>query len=119
VQFAGQSNHRPEVRAIRWSVQLYGVAKWGHLKGLEAKVREFLARVAIMPWTRDVGEVYADLRANCVAAGVTLAPMDMMIAAHAKALDQASESSRTTILVTRDRVFSRIPGGIKLEDWTT
>ena len=73
-----------------------------------------------MPWAREVGEVYAKLRASCVAAGATLAPMDMMIAAHAKALDQAFESSHTAaILVTRDRVFSRIPGGIKLEDWAS
>ena len=49
-------------------------------------------------------------RASCEAAGVTLAPMDMMIAAHAKAVD--------AILVTRDRAFLHLPDGLMLEDWT-
>lgn len=111
--------HEVAVSVITQAELLYGVAKRGHPRGLETKVREFLARVAVMPWTQDVGEVYADLRARCEAAGVTLAPMDMMIAAHAEALDRASEGSDSAaILVTRDRIFSRIPGGIRLEDWT-
>lgn len=111
--------HSVGISVVTQAELLYGVAKRGHPRGLETKVREFLARVAIQPWTQEVAEAYAELRASCEASGVTLAPMDMMIAAHAKALDQASEtSSAATILVTRDRVFSRIPGGIKLEDWT-
>lgn len=111
--------HNVVISVVTQAELLYGVAKRGHPRGLKLKVHEFLARVGIMPWTQGVGEVYADLRARCEAAGVTLAPMDMMIAAHAKALDQISKSNdNATILVTRDRIFSRIPGGIKLEDWT-
>ena len=45
------------------------------------------------------------------AAGIALAPLDMIIAAHAKALD--------AILVTGDRVFGLVPDGLRLEDWTT
>lgn len=89
---------------------LYGVAKRGHPQGLAARVREFLLRVQVLPWTSDVAAVYADLRAGCEAAGVSLAPMDMMIAAHAKASG--------AILVTRDRAFGRVPDGLVLEDWT-
>ena len=54
--------------------------------------------------------VYGDLRAACEAAGAPLAPLDMMIAAHAKAAG--------AILVTRDRAFGRAPDGPALEDWT-
>jgi tRNA(fMet)-specific endonuclease VapC len=89
---------------------LYGVAKRGHPHGLSTRVQAFLARVEVLPWTRDVAQVYANLRARCEAAGVGLAPMDMMIAAHAKASD--------AILITRDRAFSRVPDGLLLEDWT-
>lgn len=87
----------------------YGVAKRGHPAGLAARVREFLIRVEVLPWTREEANVYGDLRASCEAAGITLAPLDMMIAAHAKAVD--------AILVTRDRAFSRIPGKLPQEDW--
>lgn len=112
--------HSVVVSVITQAELLYGVAKRGRPQGLETKVREFLARVDIMPWGHGVGEVYADLRAHCEAVGITVAPMDMMIAAHAKALDQASEGGDSaTILVSRDRVFSRVPGGLKQEDWTT
>ena len=87
----------------------YGVAKRGHPPGLATRVHEFLIRVEVLSWTPDVADVYGDLRAACEAAGVTLSPLDMMIAAHAKA-------AKAT-LVTRDRVFRRIPRGPKLEDW--
>ncbi len=88
----------------------YGVAKRGYPEGLATRVREFLVRVAVLPWTPDVARVYGDLRASYEAAGVTLAPLDMMIAAHAKATG--------AILVTRDRVFGLVPDSLSLEDWT-
>ena len=88
----------------------YGVAKRGYPEGLTTRVREFLVRVTVLPWTSDVSVVYGNLRASCEAAGTVLAPLDMMIAAHAKALG--------AILVTRDRVFSLVPDGLRLEDWT-
>jgi tRNA(fMet)-specific endonuclease VapC len=89
----------------------YGVAKRGHPQKLGTLVQEFLIRVEVAPWTQTVARVYADLRAGCEAAGVTLGPLDMMIAAHAKAI--------AATLVTNDQAFSRIPAGsLTLEDWT-
>lgn len=87
----------------------YGVAKRGNPAGLSTRVREFIIRVEVLPWTREVASVYGELRAACEATGITLAPLDMMIAAHAKAIG--------AILVTRDRAFSRIPGTLPQEDW--
>jgi tRNA(fMet)-specific endonuclease VapC len=103
--------HHLAVSAVTQAELLYGVAKRGHPVGLATRLHEFLIRVEILAWSPDVARVYGDLRAACEAAGVTLATMDMMIAAHAKAA--------AAILVTRDRAFSRIPGGLELEDWTT
>ena len=88
----------------------YGVAKRGYPEGLATRVREFLVWVAVLPWTRDVANVYGDLRASCEAAGGTLSPLDMMFAAHSKATD--------AILVTRDQVFRLVPDGLLSEDWT-
>ena len=72
-------------------------------------MHEFLIRVDILPWNHDVATVYGDLRAKCEAARITLSPLDMMIAAHANAVD--------AILVTRDKAFSRIPEGLRIENW--
>lgn len=87
----------------------YGVAKRGNPAGLSARVHEFLLRVEVLPWTREVANVYGELRASCEVAGSTLAPLDMMIAAHAKAVGAT--------LVTRDRAFTRVPGKLPQEDW--
>ena len=107
--------HSVIVSVITQAELLYGVEKRGNPEGLATRVREFLARVEIIPWTPEVGVVYGRLRANCEAGGITLAPMDLMIAAHVKALSQ----ERPTVLVTRDRAFSRVPGGgLDLEDWS-
>ncbi len=98
------------VSVVTQAELLYGLAKRGHPKGLATRVHEFLIRVEVLPWTQEVAGVYGDLRAACEAAGVTLAPMDMMIAAHAKTVG--------AILVTRDRAFNFVPAGLYLEDWT-
>ena len=107
--------HCVAVSVVTQAELLYGVAKRGHPQGLAAKVREFLSRVTVLPWTVEAAEAYGELRAACEGSGVTLTPMDMMIAAHAKALAQGQ-----AILVTRDGAFSRarIPGGLTLDDWT-
>jgi tRNA(fMet)-specific endonuclease VapC len=103
--------HSIAVSVVTQAEMLYGLAKRGHPKGLATRVHEFLIRVEVLPWTPDVAVVYGELRAACEAAGATLAPLDMMIAAHAKAAG--------AILVTRDRAFSMIPDGLALQDWTT
>lgn len=101
--------HEIVVSAVTQAELLYGVAKRGHPRGLRTRVDEFLIRVDVLPWTREVAIVYADLRASCEAAGVSLSPLDMMIAAHAKAVGAT--------LVTRDRAFALAPGRPVLEDW--
>lgn len=88
---------------------LYGFAKRGYPKALSERVRQFLLRVDVLPWDHDVTRTYGDLRAGCEAKGVILAPLDMMIAAHAVAAD--------AILVTRDRTFARVPESLKIDDW--
>lgn len=115
--------HCVAVSVVTQAELLYGVAKRGHPKGLTTKVREFLARVTVLPWTSEAAEAYCELRTACEADGVTLAPMDMLIAAHAKALALAAEQAQDqnqAILVTRDSAFSRVrmSGGLTLDDWT-
>ena len=64
----------------------------------------------MLPWDHDVTRTYGDLRAACEASGVTLAPLDLMIAAHAAAIDAT--------LVTRDKAFARVPHALRVAEWT-
>ena len=89
---------------------LYGLAKRGYPAALSERVRQFLLRVDVLPWDHDVTKTYGDLRSACEAKDVTLSPLDMMIAAHAAAIDAT--------LVTRDKAFARVPHALRIEDWT-
>ncbi|AOV00011.1 type II toxin-antitoxin system VapC family toxin [Delftia tsuruhatensis] len=113
--------HQIAVSAVTQAELMYGVAKRGHPAGLSLRVTGFLARVEVLPWTAPVADAYGHLRAACEAAGIRLASMDMMIAAHALLLQQqAAQAGERSVLVTRDRVFSRIPEpGLAIADWTT
>jgi tRNA(fMet)-specific endonuclease VapC len=88
----------------------YGLAKRNYPAVLTERVRQFLLRVDVLPWDHDVTQAYGDLRAACEAKGVVLAPLDMMIAAHAVAIDAP--------LVTRDKSFSRVPKPLRTDDWS-
>jgi tRNA(fMet)-specific endonuclease VapC len=89
---------------------LYGLARKGHPAAFGSLIKEFLLRVQVLPWDSNAATVYGDLRASCAASGVTLGALDMLIAAHAVATK--------SILVTHDKAFTLVPGGIlAVEDW--
>ncbi|OWV78319.1 NtrR protein [Rhizobium sp. R634] len=90
---------------------LYGLAKRGYPKALSERIRQFLLRVDVLPWDHDVPRTYGDLRATCESKGVTLAPLDMMIAAHAVATDAT--------LVTRDKAFAQVSDPLKTDSWAS
>jgi tRNA(fMet)-specific endonuclease VapC len=89
---------------------LYGLARKGHPAAFGSLIKEFLLRMRVLPWDSNAATVYGDLRASCAASGVTLGALDMLIAAHAVATK--------SILVTHDKAFTLVPGGIlAVEDW--
>ena len=98
------------VSVITQAELLYGVAKRGNPPALAARVQAFLSRVQVLEWTADVAQRYGDLRASCEQTGVTLAPINMMIAAHASAVG--------AVLVTRDQVFNLVSPRLLVEDWS-
>lgn len=87
----------------------YGLAKRPQATALASLVREFLRYTDVLPWTDDVAPHYGTLRAALEATGITIAPLDLMIAAHALAVDAT--------LVSADRALTRI-GIVKVEDWS-
>lgn len=88
---------------------LFGLAKRPEAKRLHLAVRELLNRVDILPWDSAAAQRYGPARADLERQGKTLAPLDLLIAAH------ALEAS--AVLVTNDGAFSQA-AGLKLEDWT-
>jgi tRNA(fMet)-specific endonuclease VapC len=97
------------ISAVTQAELVYSLAKRGNPKALAALVHEFLIRVQVLPWTAEVANVHGSLRAACAARGVSLGALDMMVAAQAVAAG--------SVLVTRDKAFSRVEGGLTVEEW--
>lgn len=76
---------------------------------LRTATAALLAEATILPWTPETADIYADLRYAMERKGKSLAPLDLLIAAH------ALEAGAT--LVTNDAAFRHVPG-LVVEDWT-
>jgi tRNA(fMet)-specific endonuclease VapC len=86
----------------------FGAEKKGSPR-LAARVDRLLGSFEVAPLARDVDTAYAILRADLERKGQLIGPNDMLIAAHALALD--------AILVTDNvREFKRVKG-LKIENW--
>lgn len=89
---------------------LFGVESLESMHPLRFKVRGFLRGVQVRPWDEAAADVFPGIKHSLNRAGLAIGPMDMMIAAHALALD--------AVLVTNNiRHFARIPN-LRLENWT-
>lgn len=87
----------------------FGLAKRPEARRLQTAVRELLRRIEVLPWDSAAAGRYGPLRAELERRGRPLGPLDLLIAAHALAVD--------AVLVTNDRAFAQAPG-LVLEDWT-
>jgi tRNA(fMet)-specific endonuclease VapC len=97
------------ISAITAGELLFGLAKRPDAVRLHRTVGEFLLRVDVLPWDNDVAKRYGTMRAGLARTGMVLAPLDLLIAAHAV--------SAGAVLVTNDRAF-RQAGAVEVEDWT-
>ncbi len=97
------------ISAITQGELLFGLARRPEATALHGLVREFLRRVDVLPWDAATAEVYGPARAATQHEGRVLAPMDLLIGAHALSID--------AVLVTNDRAFAQLPG-LSVEDWT-
>ena len=96
------------ISAITEGELLFGLARRPEATRLHLAVREFLRRVDALPWDGSSAERYGILRAEMTRSGKMLAPLDLLIAAHALSLG--------AVLVTNDRAFAQVEG-LMIEDW--
>ena len=97
------------ISAITCAELHFGLAKRPDAQLLHTAVKQFLARVDVLPWDSRVAETYGQLRTRLESVGRPLGALDTMIAAHALYTG--------AVLVTNDQAFHQV-NGLKIEDWS-
>jgi tRNA(fMet)-specific endonuclease VapC len=94
------------------SLVVKGEIVFGLVRNANAKGRKrfdaLLEAIEVWPMQETLADVYGEVRAAMEQSGNRMDANDMWIAAHSLSLD--------AVLVTDDRVFSRVPG-LKVENW--
>ena len=96
------------ISSIAASELAYGVAKYGSIKNRKA-LDMFLAPMQILPFDSQCLWFYTDLRASLEKQGLSIGPMDSLIAAHALSIDG-------TLVTNNIKEFMRVPK-LKLDNW--
>jgi tRNA(fMet)-specific endonuclease VapC len=80
-----------------------------HAQAYAPAVRRWLAEFKVLPLDNASREHYARIKCDLMTRGLLIGPMDLLIAAHALALD-------ATLVTNNEREFRRVKG-LKLENW--
>ena len=87
----------------------YGIFKSSKPAQNRSALMLFLSDITVLPFNSDAASQYGEIRHFLQTKGNLIGANDMLIAAHAKALN-------LTLVTHNTGEFSRIPG-LKLEDW--
>ena len=87
----------------------YGLHRKGQPVRLKNALTQVLLRMDVLPWDEQVATCYGEFCCTLEAQGIKLSDFDMMIAAHAVAVN--------AILVSRDKAFGQVAGRLRLEVW--
>ena len=101
--------HAIFVSVVSEAELIYGVLKRGSPVRLASIIEQFLGSVVVLPWHRNAAVAYAEIRYQLQLRGKCLEPLDLMIAAHAKAAQ--------AVLVSRDKSYDYVGNTLSVEDW--
>ena len=87
----------------------YGLHRKGQPVRLKNALTQVLLRMDVLPWDERVATCYGEFCSTLEAQGINLSDFDMMIAAHAVAVDAT--------LVSRDKAFGQVGDRLRLEVW--
>jgi tRNA(fMet)-specific endonuclease VapC len=87
----------------------YGLHRKGQPVRLKNALTQVLLRMDVLPWDEQVATCYGGFCCTLEAQGINLSDFDMMIAAHAVAVNAT--------LVSRDKAFGQVAGRLRLEVW--
>ena len=97
------------ISAVTWAELVYSAERSASPDRNLADIEGLAARLDIVPFNDQAGTHFGQVRAELYRIGKPLAPYDMMIAGHARAL--------ALILVTNNmKEFKRV-SGLRLENW--
>ena len=98
------------ISSITYAEFMHGVEKSMAVERNRIAITMFLSPISVLDFDTDAAEEYGKIRADLERKGTPIGPMDMLIAAHAKAED--------LIMVTNNtREFERVED-LEVEDWT-
>lgn len=97
------------ISSITLAEMQYGICKSSRPERNQLALASFLSNISVLSFDDKAAVEYGDIRADLERKGTPIGPNDMLIAAHARALD-------LTVVTNNTKEFIRIPG-LKLENW--
>jgi len=97
------------ISTITLSELQYGVEKSSYPDKNQQALNQFLLPLEVLEYPQDAAKEYGKIRQHLEKTGKIIGPLDMLIAAHAKALD-------LTLVTNNIKEFSRVPD-LKVENW--
>lgn len=97
------------ISAITLAEMQYGISKSSQPGKNQLALVSFLSNIAVLPFEDGAAVEYGDIRAGLEKKGMPIGPNDMLIAAHARAMD-------LTVVTNNTKEFARVPG-LRLENW--
>lgn len=103
--------HRHDVclSAISLAELEYGVAKSARREANRRLLDAFLEDLPVLPFESEPAREYGDIKVGLFGAGTPIGPLDLLIAAHARAIG-------ATLVTNNRREFDRVPG-LSVENW--
>jgi tRNA(fMet)-specific endonuclease VapC len=106
--FKGRQIGEIAISSITGAELMFGVAKSASRRNQQA-LDKFLAPLEILPFDEAAMQRYGSLRSRLERQGRPIGALDLLIAAHALALE-------VTLVTNNEREFARVPG-LRLANW--